>query len=773
MQTTALAHSANDYGKVEPLREHLQAVADRAAELATAFGASDEAALAGLFHDLGKYGELFQRRLQHLERGVDHWSSGAWAALMRYQNKGLAAALAIAGHHTGLRSGSPGALRELDPKKLLTRHPLGLKLSGPSPDALVQRLVQDGIPLPAPERMPDSLFGGYNSPLVGAMLDVRMLFSTLVDADFLETEAHFQGGPDGKKRFREVPLELRPQWALSVLMEFLRSLSVTSGASSEMKSVRDDLLSSCLAAADQVPGLYTLTAPTGAGKTLAMLAFALRHAAIHGLRRVIAVIPYLTIIEQTVGIYRKVFSSVLDICELERYILEHHSLSGIRFEQGNTQSADQNSADSLIRSVRLLAENWDAPIVVTTSLQLLESLFSNRPSACRKLHRLAGSVLLFDEVQTLRTDLAVPTLAALSRLVERYGATVVFSTATQPAFQHLDAHVRRYCAGGWRPQEIAVDSASLFRRAARTTVHWPSSFDERTSWEDLARTLAEEQQALCIVNLKRHALELYDSLEALGTDSIYHMSTNMCPAHRSDVLESIREMLETGKPCRLISTQCVEAGVDIDFPVVYRAFGPLDAIAQAAGRCNRNGRSDSGDVFVFLPQDESYPDGAYRQAASVARAFLSEAQSRGRDIHSPEMFGYYYRSLYDLSAPQNANEKLQAAIQRLDFEAVAELYRVISQDAVNVLVPYDPLVMADLEREVQETGLTRRWIARARPYCISLFRPRRTDPVWDRLIPLPLGRKGFSEEWFVYAMSDHYHAVKGLVVPDSLDCLIA
>jgi hypothetical protein len=137
------------------------------------------------------------------------------------------------------------------------------------------------------------------------------------------------------------------------------------------------------------------------------------------------------------------------------------------------------------------------------------------------------------------------------------------------------------------------------------------------------------------------------------------------------------------------------------------------------------------------------------------------------------MFGYYYRSLYDLSAPQNANEKLQAAIQRLDFEAVAELYRVISQDAVNVLVPYDPLVMADLEREVQETGLTRRWIARARPYCISLFRPRRTDPVWDRLIPLPLGRKGFSEEWFVYAMSDHYHAVKGLVVPDSLDCLIA
>lgn len=231
MQNIALAHSANDHGKEELLHEHLEAVADRAAEFASPFGAAQEAALAGILHDLGKYGKLFQRRLRGLERGVDHWSPGAWTALMKYQQKGLAVALAVAGHHVGLRSASPAALHELDLKKLLTNHPLGLRLSEANPTTLLEHLDEDGICLPAPDRMPDSLFGGLNSPPVGAMLDVRMLFSALVDADFLETEAHFQGGPDGKKRYREAPMELRPQWALSVLNEFIKSLAGTPGVS--------------------------------------------------------------------------------------------------------------------------------------------------------------------------------------------------------------------------------------------------------------------------------------------------------------------------------------------------------------------------------------------------------------------------------------------------------------------------------------------------------------------------------------------------------------
>ena len=307
---SALAHTANDYGKEESLQEHLQAVALRAAEFASAFGASEEANIAGVLHDVGKYGNLFQRRLQGLERGVDHWSPGAWAALIKYQKKGIAAALTIAGLHVGLKSGTSNALRELEPKKLLKSHPLGLRLSEPNPDTLLERLTQDGIFLPAPAGVPDSIIGGHGAPPIGAMLDVRMLFSALVDADFLETEAHFQGGPDGKKLYREPPTVLRPKWALSVLREFIASLAKASGVSTQMKRLRDDLLMSCLAAADRSPGLFTLTAPTGTGKTLAMLAFALHHAARHGLRSVIAVIPYLTIIEQTAQIYRKVFSSV-------------------------------------------------------------------------------------------------------------------------------------------------------------------------------------------------------------------------------------------------------------------------------------------------------------------------------------------------------------------------------------------------------------------------------------------------------------------------------
>lgn len=504
-----------------------------------------------------------------------------------------------------------------------------------------------------------------------------------------------------------------------------------------------------------------------------MLAFALRHAALNGLRRVVVVIPYLTIIEQTVKVYREVFSEPLAPGALDRYILEHHSLSGIRSAREGDQSSGQDSADTFQRSVRLLAENWDAPIVVTTSVQLLESLFSHRPSACRKLHRLAGSVLLFDEVQTLRADLAVPTLAALSRLAERYGSSVVFSTATQPAFQHLDRHVLPECTAGWKPQEIIADANALFLLARRTRVHWPTSFDEPMRWDNLARAVAGEKQALCIVNLKRHALRLYDLLHGLETEAIFHISTNMCPAHRSHVLERIREALREGEPCRLVSTQCVEAGVDVDFPVVYRAFGPIEAIAQAAGRCNRNGRAEFGDVFVFLPEEESYPDGAYRQAASVARSLLIEARASGLDIHSPEMFARYYRKLYDLSEPQTANEALRNATRSFDFEAVTKLYRVISQDAVNVLVPYDTVRMAELEEEVRETGITRRWIAQARPYSISIFRPRRTDPAWDRLIALPVGGRGFSDEWYAYSQPSHYDEAKGLVIPDSLDYLIA
>jgi CRISPR/Cas system-associated endonuclease/helicase Cas3 len=393
-------------------------------------------------------------------------------------------------------------------------------------------------------------------------------------------------------------------------------------------------------------------------------------------------------------------------------------------------------------------------------------LFSNRPSACRKLHRLAQSVILLDEVQTLPTGLAVPTLATLSRLAERYPyrATVVFATATQPAFGHLGEYVAKGCAGGWRPTEITRQSLRL----SRTTVTWPKP-DEHLSWSDLAGKLGRDEcsQVLCIVNLKRHAISLFDDLskESVPDEGLFHLSTNMCPAHRKDVLAEVRRRLKSGAPCRLISTQCVEAGVDVDFPVVYRAWGPLDSIAQAAGRCNRNGLlPERGRMRVFVPEDERYPPGAYEQAASVARILAASGEP---NIDDPALFQEYFRQLYDIARPAERNEALSEAIRRKDFIEVARLYRLIEKDAVNVLVPYDAdLFLALVDEARGGYGITRDWITRARPRAVSLYRPEQ-NPLVTKLSADT--RAGSPDDWWVLSwnrgvqVSDYYHPKTGLV----------
>ena len=724
-----LAHTANQGGKVDALSEHLESVGRRAAEYASAFGASVEARLAGMLHDIGKYGILFRRRLEGTESGIDHWTAGAWIALMNYRQAGIASALAIQGHHVGLQKASKDALRLLDPKRLEATHPLGLRLSEQKPEVLLQIFRDDGLSLPSFQEIGPPLYSDLQRPPVAGMLDVRMLFSCLVDADFIETEAHFQGNTDGSKRYRDSGPDLEPQQAWQALTEYLERLESLSNAASHVNELRADLLTACVEAGRQPPGLYTLTAPTGAGKTLSMLAFALRHALQHGLRRIVVVIPYLTIIEQTVQVYRTIFAAFKQGEMLQEYVLENHSLAGTRDTRSDGEKAVADVDEDLSRQSLFLAENWDAPIIITTSVQFLESLFANRPSACRKLHRLAKSVILFDEVQTLGVDLAVPTLAALSRLVERYESTVVFSTATQPAFSHLHKSVKGYAAGGWNPREIVPPTLRLFERAKRTTVQWPQDLNIRTSWEDLVRRIEAQKQVLCIVNLKRHALLIHRLLHDNEVTGLCHLSTNMCPAHRWKVLDRVKRLLAEGKPCRLVSTQCVEAGVDLDFPMVFRAWGPLEAIAQAAGRCNRNGKQEKGFVWVFLPEEEAYPGGAYRQASGVTRMLLKASVTHEADIHSPETFYEYYRLLYDLMDPQNRNEELIEAIKGQDFVEVARHYRLIRQDAINVLIPYDRKSYGKLKKEVRGTGLTRKWVVKARPYSIGIFRPRPDDPI--------------------------------------------
>ncbi len=743
------AHSAPERENWEPLRDHLQDVAETAAGIAARFGAADEARLAGLLHDLGKYSELFTRRLGGLERGLDHWSAGARAALGHAQVHGIAAAFAVQGHHIGLQSYE--ALRGMrDFQRFAAHLPAGLRVTETDVSLLLRRLGDDGLGLP---QLAGSLFE-CSHPRAGSMLDVRMLFSALVDADFLETEAHFQRQVEGRKIHRLPGPELRPAEALALFDAAVTRLAAENRSAAEVARLRADLLEACRGAGRSGTGLFTLSAPTGAGKTLAMLAFALHHALANGLRRIVVAVPFLSIIEQTVQIYRGLFAARLG----ESYVLEHHSLAGTR---GTNSGPDEDGQSAAEQTGRRLVENWDAPLVVTTSVQLLESLFANRPSACRKLHRLAGSVILLDEVQTLPPQLAVPTLATLSRLAARYGSSVVFATATQPAFARLDSRVKKLATTGWAPREIVPSSLDLFERARRVAVQWDT--DAPSSWESLAAQLADAGTALCIVNLKRHALQLASLLLAWRVPALYHLSTNLCPAHRQRILANVRQRLDQKLPCLLISTQCVEAGVDIDFPVVFRALGPLDAIAQAAGRCNRNGLLPGlGTVRVFLPEDERYPPGGYQQAADITRLLLRARGSGGMDLQSCELFDLYYSTLYDqtglTAGDQGKAKELGSAIDRWDFAQTATLYRLIDQDAINVLVPFAPDRFHELVDELKAAGkLTSRWVRRARPHTVNVYRPKEGDPFRNFLWPAPTGQKGEeSKDWFVLLGEDLY-----------------
>jgi CRISPR-associated endonuclease/helicase Cas3 len=338
----------------------------------------------------------------------------------------------------------------------------------------------------------------------------------------------------------------------------------------------------------------------------------------------------------------------------------------------------------------------------------------------------------------------------------------------------MDREVSGLCVSGWRPKEIVPVSLDLARRARRVDIVWPNAPDSETPWSKIEDDLAAEKQVLCIVNLKRHALRLFRSLEEKGVGDLFHLSTSMCPKHREVVLSEIRSRLDSGQPCHLISTQCVEAGVDLDFPVVYRAWGPLEAIIQAAGRCNRNGRARSGSVRVFVPEQEEgkrgrYPDGAYQQAADVLAQMLRYRGAERLNPFLPEIIDEYYKTVFKLMGPSEESDVVNAILGR-NFVEVNQKYRLIDGDTVNVLVPYDLDIWRDLKEEVQTSFLSRSWMARARPYTVNLFRPRNDDLVAHYLDPIPVNWKQKSEEWFVYVGEGHYYHDVGLVPPEADAC---
>lgn len=760
---TFYAHSANNLEQWHRLNGHLKSVGGLTSDFLNSSQYSEEGRLAGLLHDIGKYGDLFQRRLRGQESGLDHWSQGAWLACVEHQS--VAAALAIQGHHIGLQS-LHNLSKAIPNIQSVGAYPDGLRLSESDLAVLKQRFIADGLHSATPAR-----HIAINRRL-DAMLDIRRLFSALADADFLDTEAHFEADARGK-RCRPLVPDLQAEHALQVLAAYIAQLNA--GAKEHpMQGLRTALHDTCLEHAARRPGLYTLTAPTGSGKTLAMLTYALKHAAQHQLRRVVMVIPYLTIIEQTASTYRRIFESHFG----GHYVLEHHSLAGLGEEQAKTDAEgapQQSGLSSAQRRRQQQTENWDAPLIVTTSVQMLESLFSNRPSACRKLHRLAGSVILFDEVQTLPTQLAVPTLAALSHLVSDWGCTVVFATATQPAFDApaVRQEIAKHCKQGWQPAAFSVASPVALRR-----VRWDWRESSPMAIAEIANSLASAAggQTLSIFNTKNLAREVFEALREHDAPA-FHLSTNLCPTHRTAVLNAVRQRLSEKEPVHLVATQCVEAGVDVDFPDVWRAFAPLDALIQAAGRCNRNGlRSAGGRMVVITPEGNRYPDRSYEQAASVTEIILKQHPHARVTPEAPDIIRKYYELLYSLRDIA-MSEDMARAINELDFAEMAQHYRLIRQDAINVLVPYDVALdgYRSLMYVAEHQGIAGSWMRKARGLTVSLFRPKPGDVAWDSLIPLQEKHRGqlnISEDWFTVSKLEHYDRDLGLRLPKNLNLYI-
>jgi CRISPR-associated endonuclease/helicase Cas3 len=498
---------------------------------------------------------------------------------------------------------------------------------------------------------PAFLHGASKTTLIRrSELYFRFLFSCLVDADFLNTEAHFNAG---KTALREHKATLATLW--DTFQADQARLQAT--ASGSLNAIRKQIYDDCLQAASLPPGIFRLTVPTGGGKTRSGLAFALKHAGKHGLDRVIVAIPYTSIIEQTADVYRRILG--------DDAVLEHHSAVT------PAENPDNPSAGEL--HARLAAENWDAPLIVTTTVQLFESLLANKSSRCRKLHNIIGSVIILDEVQTLPPGLLAPILDVLQELVDHYRVSVVLCTATQPALSGL-----RDLAGLRDLQDIITEHERYFRALQRVAYEIPAA---PWSWDRFAAEMAAMPQCLAVLNTKKDAAALLDSL---NDPDVLHLSTQLCGQHRRLVLKEVRRRLHAGEPCRLVSTQVVEAGVDLDFPCVIRAIGPLDRIAQAAGRCNREGKApEPGRVIVVTPESGSAPPGAYTAGMQLAQSMLKDSN---HDLHDPSLFAEYFRRLYaQVELDQAGIQKLR---ERLDFQAVNDRFRMIADDGALVIIPY-------------------------------------------------------------------------------------
>ena len=654
-----LGHKSEDE-REQTLLEHLQGTSALCAEFAKAFNMTETGKLLGLYHDLGKYSAGFQKRIQENGPKVDHSTAGA-KFLGPYF---VPLAFCIAGHHSGLMN--KGVKGDIDNGTLIAR--LNKSLTG--------QLAYDAFK----EELPELNIDKKNFPVLRdtykAMTLTRMLFSSLVDADFLDTERFMRPDALGRGEFDN----------LEKLYERYNAYIAAWGEpTSPINKKRTQIREECIASAHGEEGIYSLTVPTGGGKTIASLGFALEHSMVHKKQRIIYVIPYTSIIEQTADVFREIVGS--------QNVIEHHmNVDYDDIEVENNQALKQENERK-----KLATENWDAPIIVTTNVQFFESLYAKKTSRCRKLHNIVDSIVIFDEAQMLPSDFLKPCTRIIQELAENYHTTAVLCTATQPS-------LNQYFSADFPIKEICTDVDDLYEFFRRVTF----KNKDFTDFEALIAELNSHEQVLCIVNSKKAAQKIYDGFSG---DGCYHLSTFMCPQHRRRVLAEIRKRLKNNQPCKLVATSLIEAGVDVDFPTVYRELAGLDSIIQAAGRCNRENKqkAEASVVYIFNVQDDDSKVPSFmRLPREVAQMVMRDCE----DISTTEAIKKYFDLLHEyIGEGLDLHDILGKSDKRMLFSDIADEFKLIGDTGRSLFIPCDDLseeLLAKLQAGVRNRSLMRK-----------------------------------------------------------------